>query len=189
MSPKRTRPKNLGTNPPSALVTYPGTPTFPCNGGTNASPRIRKQTFTPNGREAIADLTSLSSGIIDSCLELTPFLGPFRAKPFSSRLVFGTGLGRRCPLSAQSCDLGKRVLSSWPLGLPCPRPIGPAFFSITAPRRLKLTAGLLPSSECVYQLSRTKDIASRGNANSSFARPSSTVINEGPSKRCNCPAS
>src|SRR5215469_5326980 len=80
MSPKRTRPKNLGTNPPSALVTYPGTPTFPCYAGPNASPRIWKQTFTPNGREAIADLTSLSSGIIDSCPELAALLGPLQGQ-------------------------------------------------------------------------------------------------------------
>src|SRR6516164_7768978 len=115
MSPKRTRPKNLGTNPPSALVTYPGTPTFPCYAGPNASPRIWKQTFTPNGREAIADLTSLSSGIIDSCPELAPLLGPLQGQALLQvGSAFGTGPGRCCPLSVQSHDLGKRVLSSWP---------------------------------------------------------------------------
>src|SRR5215831_14862275 len=94
MSPKRTRPKNLGTNPPSALVTYPGTPTFPCKAGTNPSPRIWKQTFTPNGREAIADLISLSSGIIDSWRRVGPAFSAFAGPNLlTSGSVFGTGPG------------------------------------------------------------------------------------------------
>src|SRR5215469_15935468 len=48
-----------------------------------------------------------------------PRVGPaFRAfaRPSPSQVgsAFGIGRGRCCPLSVQSHDLGKRVLSSWP---------------------------------------------------------------------------
>src|SRR6516165_7806091 len=138
MSPKRTRPKTLGTNPPSALVTYPGTPTFPCNAGTNPSPRIWKQTFTPDGREAIADLISLSSGIIDSCPDLARLLAPLRGHTYSSRARPSESAGAALSFERPTIHSRKTfsVLGPLPLGT-----YACVFLDYCA-RRLKLRAGL-----------------------------------------------
>ena len=100
--------------------------------------------------------------------------------------VFGTG--RQAALSSErAINQSRKTRSqSWPLA---PFSAHAYLFSIAPPRPLTLTPRLQPSFECVYQFSRTKDTPWHGRENCSFARPSSIVIHEGPSKRCNWPTS
>ena len=178
MSPKRTRPVNLGTNPPAALVTYQAPQWSPALAEQTPRP-ILEQTFTLNAREAIADLALLSSGIIDCGPELARFLAPAMTEP-------GAAATWDPPF-----DFGKRILNfpaHTPSAVPSISARTTGSFS-GACLEFSLAMHLQPSFECVYQLSRIRDTDSRGIANSILARPSSIAIHDGPSKRRNCPAS
>src|SRR5215471_13201062 len=139
MSPKRTRPKTLGTNPPSALVTHPGTPNVPMQCRNKPlTPHLQANVYSqwPRGYSSFNITVKWNYRFLS---RFGPAFSAF-ARPNLLKLgsAFGTGRRRRRPLSARPYILGKRSQFL----APCPSAHTPASFAITPPPAMEAHGGL-----------------------------------------------